>query len=192
MKIALLSLTLLALVAATVACSCLPASLQAHYYAPQTTRVVRALVTSKRTQPCQNCKVFYKIKVLEAFKGCKTPDVLEVSTEDNSAACGVDLKVGTKYLLYLSSAKVQSINLCQGIQRFSDLSPSNLAFLKSRNVCCGGQCSCLPGAPLVRCFVAPCNPRVKPPCPEATKCVSSYCSTCAAEWFKKDGSPACV
>jgi hypothetical protein len=192
MKTALQMLTLLALVAAAVGCSCVTASVQTQYFKPENTRVVQAIVTSKRVQPCANCKTFYGIKVLEAFKGCKTPVDVVVSTAKNSALCGVNLQVGTKYLIYLSSARVPTINLCQGILPFSDLSASDLSFLKSRNVCCGGQCRCVPGTPQVQCLVQPCNPSVKPPCAEATKCVDNFCGSCAAEWFTQDGFPACI
>jgi hypothetical protein len=192
MKIALQSLTLLALVAAAVGCTCLPTSVKEQYFKPETTRVVRALVTSKRAPYCTFCDVFYKIKVLETFKGCKTPTVVEVSSARNSAACGVDLQIGAEYLLYLSSAQVPKISLCQNIPRFSALSTSDLRFLRTRNVCCGGRCSCLPGTPRVYCYEQPCKSKGKPPCPTGTKCVDNYCGGCFAEWFKNDGSPACV
>jgi hypothetical protein len=191
MKITLLSLTLLTVVAAAGACSCFRPSMQARYHAPENTRVVRALVTSQ-AQPCSNCDVLYNINVLEAFKGCQEPADLEVSTASSSSLCGVALQVGTEYLLYLSSAQVQSINDCQGAQRFSDLSTTDLEFLRTRNVCCGGHCSCLPGTRKHYCYVPPCNPDKIPPCPEADTCVNNYCGGCLAEWFQKDSSPACV
>jgi hypothetical protein len=192
MKTALPLLTLLALVAAAVSCKCAVPTVKTQYFKPENTRVVRAVVTSKRTQPCQNCKVFYKIKVLEAFKGCKTPSDLEVSTADSSAACGVDLQVGTSYLLYLSSDKVPGVSSCQGIQMFADVSTSDLKFLRTRKVCCGKRCSCLPGNREWNCYMEPCKSKVKPPCPDATKCVNNYCGGCFAEWLKEDGFPACV
>jgi hypothetical protein len=193
MTITLLSLTLLTVVGAAAACSCSPASIQARYYAPENTRVVRALVTLRRTKHfCKDCKVLYDIKVREAFKGCNAPADLQVSSAASSSRCGVDLQVGTEHLMYLSSAQAQNINDCQGIQRFSDLSITDMKFLRTRKVCCGGQCSCLPGTPRLNCFVPPCNPNKKPPCQEADKCVSNFCGGCLAEWFQKDGSPACV
>jgi hypothetical protein len=192
MNIALQTLTLLTLVAAAAGCSCIPTSVKDQYYKPGNARVVEALVISKRIQPCQDCLTVYEIKVLEAFKGCKSPDDVVLSTAKSGALCGVDLKVGTKYLLYFSAAPIPPINLCQGIQPFSALSTSDLTFLKSRNVCCGGKCGCVPGTSEAQCIQAPCNPRVKPPCPEAMKCVDNYCGSCFAEWFKNDSSPACV
>jgi hypothetical protein len=192
MKIALLSLTLLALVATAVdSCSCFSAPIKTNYYVPSYTRVVRALVTSKRTQPCPKCNVIYKVKVLEAFKGCKAPVEFDVSTPDNSAACGVNLEVGTNYLLYLTADKVPAINLCQAIPKFSDVSASDLKFLRTRNVCCDGKCRCVPGTRAEKCYVRPCNPSVKPPCAFASKCVANYCGGCSAEWFAADGFPTC-
>jgi hypothetical protein len=192
MKVALPTLMLLAVVAAAVGCKCPVPTVKRQYFKPENTRVVRAVVTSKRTQNCLNCKIFYKIKVLEAFKGCKTPADLEVSTADNTGACGISLQVGTGYLMYLSSAKVPEISSCQGIQKFSDVSASDLKFLRTRKVCCGTRCSCLPGTRRWNCYMEPCKLRPKPPCPNATKCVDNYCGGCLAEWFKTDGSPACM
>jgi hypothetical protein len=192
-NIALQTLTLLTFVSAAVGH---PTSVKAQYYKRENARVVEALVTwkdvvtLKRDETCHDCITVYNIKVLEAFKGCKSPDDLVVSSGINCALCGADLQVGTKYLLYIFADPI--INLCQGAQPFSALSTSDLTFLKTRNVCCNGKCSCVPGTSKAQCIQAACNLRVKPPCSEATKCVGNYCGSCFAEWFKNDSSPACV
>ena len=43
----------------------------------------------------------------------------------------------------------------------------------------------------MNCFRQPCGPPEKPPCKEAVKCLDNYCGGCLAEWFNKDGLPAC-
>jgi hypothetical protein len=194
MKVVLHVLALAVLVAACDACSCIRTSLQKQFYSPGYLRVVRAVVKAEQRSSCTQgtlgCNVIYTIRVREAFKGCLSPTDFKVSTADNSAACGVNLMVGTEYLLYLTSDSVPKINSCQGIARYSDLTAADRKFLETREVCCHGRCKCSPKYSLVNCFVEPCKVS-KPPCKEAVKCVDNYCGGCNAEWFTKDNYPAC-
>jgi hypothetical protein len=195
MKVALQVLALVVLIAACDACSCIRTSLQNQFYSPGYTRVVRAVVKAEQRSSCPpgtfGCNVIYTIQIRESFKGCLRPTYLKVSTADNSAACGVNLMVGTEYLLYLTSDRVPKINLCQGIGRYSDVTAVDRKFLETREVCCNGQCKCSPKYKLVNCFVEPCKVS-KAPCKEAVKCVNNYCGGCNAEWFTKDNYPACA
>jgi hypothetical protein len=195
MKVVLQLLAVVVLAAACDACKCAPTSVQAQYYSPDFTRVVRAVVRAQQRPSCTRgtpgCNVIYTIHVREAFKGCLSPTDLKVSTADSSAACGVNLNVGTEYLLYLTSDRVPAVNSCQGIQRYSDVTAADRRFLETRQVCCYGQCKCSPKCPVVNCFVQPCK-FAKPPCEDAVKCVDNYCGGCNAEWFTDKDTPACV
>jgi hypothetical protein len=194
MKVVFHLLAVVVLVVACDACKCAPTSVQGQYYSPEFTRVVRAVVRAQQRPSCtgvKGCNVLYKIRVIEAFKGCLSPTHLTVSTADNSAACGVNLKVGTEYLLYLTSDSVPTVGLCQGIQRYSDVTAVDRKFLETRQVCCNGQCKCSSKYQVFNCFVQPCK-FAKPPCKDAVKCVDNYCGGCFAEWFTNEKTPACV
>jgi hypothetical protein len=189
------AMTLVMLCSSANGCSCLARTLKAQYYDPSATRVVRAVV--QREWPAvitdQAQKKYYLISVKQVFKGCAKPSLIWISTASNSAMCGVSLNVGSEYLLFLTgSGPGLSIFLCYNNTHFNNLSPSDIAFFNSRNVCCGNVCNCASGKPPVRCIRQPCSPPEKAPCPAAVKCQDNYCGGCMAEWFDKAGLPACA
>jgi hypothetical protein len=179
------------------ACSCLPQVLkiQGHYYDSSIPRIVRAVVLREwpLVVPDQTVKKYYQLSVKQVFKGCIRNGVVWVSTPSNSALCGISLSVNSEYLLFLTGTVNQpETQLCLGNTLFKDVSAPNLAFLNSRNVCCGNVCNCATGKPPVRCFREPCSPPEKPPCKAAFKCINNYCGQCQAEWFNRSGLPACA
>jgi hypothetical protein len=182
------------LVSSAHACSCLAQSLKIQYYDASITRVVRAVVLREWPTAVadQAAKKYYQISVKQAFKGCAAPRPVRISTASNSAACGVDLNIGSEYLLLLSGSGYDlATHLCLANALFKDVRASDRAFLNSRRVCCGKGCICADGKPPVQCVRAPCSPPEKAPCKEAVKCVDNYCGGCYAEWFDKAGLPAC-
>jgi hypothetical protein len=196
MKVILQLLAIAVVVAACDACSCVPGSdsVKARYYEPHVTRVVRAVVWAKQRQLCagvQACDIYYEIRVREAFKGCLSPKHLTVLTSVGPGLCGFKLNVGAEYLFYLTSDSVPKVGLCQGIQRYNDVTAVDRKFLETRQVCCNGQCKCSSKYPVSKCFVQPCK-LAKAPCKDAVKCVDNYCGGCNAEWFTTAKAPACV
>jgi hypothetical protein len=194
MKFAAQLLAITMLVAACDACKCAVTPVPKRYYTPEYERVVRAGVTNEFPAPCMinatSCPVLYKLRVIKAFKGCDKPATIDAYTTSDSASCGIKLRVGAEYLMFLKSTQSQHIGTCQGIQLFSELSAADRNFLNTRRVCCGSQCKCVRPYPTSRCFVEPCK-FAKPPCADAVRC-SGVCGECRAEWFTKDGYLACL
>jgi hypothetical protein len=194
MKLAVQLLAITVLVAACDACKCAVVPVPRRYYSPEYERVVRAVVTNELRAPCMvnstGCPVIYKLRVAKAFKGCDKPAMVDADTTSNSASCGIKLNVGAEYLMFLKTTQTQRVTSCQGIQLFSELSASDRVFLNTRRVCCGSRCKCVQPYPTSSCFVEPCK-FAKPPCTEAVRC-SGVCGECRAEWFTKDGYPACL
>jgi Tissue inhibitor of metalloproteinase len=126
------------LVSSAHACSCLSQSLEIQYHDASITRVVRAVVLREWPTAVadQAANKYYQISVKQAFKGCVEPSPVRISTASNSAACGVDLNVGSEYLLLLSGGGNDlATHLCLANALFKDVSASDRAFLSSRRVC---------------------------------------------------------
>ena len=61
--------------------------------------------------------------------------------------------------------------------------------------CVAADAQCPFYMPMVRCLMDPCDPSLKPPCPEATErgatCISSYCGGCHAIWMDANRNRIC-
>ncbi len=139
-------------------------------------------------------EVVYTLKVFKISDGCtpRLPYKTFAVTADNSAACGVNLKVGSLYILPLKKgANIENrINLCGFQAELRSLNKKQRNFILNRTLCCKGRCRCANGKPFVNCFVDPCKVS-SAPCKEAVECVSNFCGGCNVEWFDEKGLPAC-
>jgi hypothetical protein len=188
----LLALTIVLLVACADACHCPVIPIKTQYYKDSITRVVRAVVVFKWPPfvTAQTPKIYYQIAVKQSFKGCVKPSLVKVSTASSSAECGANLEVGSEYLLFLhGSGNALMTDSCSSNALFKDVSESDRAFLKSRNVCCGNTCACADGSPPADCPSDPCSPPA--PCTDGVNCIANFCGFCRAEWFDSAGLPVC-
>jgi len=131
-----------------------------------------------------------------SYKGClRERSLLWVRTEPDEAACGVALKAGVEYLLKGSAeshrlgAPVLHTTLCSGDRPVSELTPAQLAFWSSREICCGESCSCA-AKERVACFADPCQ--LDACNVEGATCRANYCGGCNAEWVDPDGLRVCL
>ncbi len=134
----------------------------------------------------------YTFRVDRSFNGCtRAGQIVTLTTPGSSAACGLLLSVGERYLITAGAATdpgTFSVVSCGYNRRLADLSDADLAFLNSRFACCGDDCACVSGDE-VQCFADPCQ--VTPPCPDGT-CTANYCGGCFAEFYNEIGQAVCT
>lgn len=140
----------------------------------------------------------YFVWVQEMYKGCTpTQRALWIQSEQSSAACGVRLANGGRYVIYSTPGEgifsfAQSTNSCSGTQPFEGLSPNGLEFLNSRTRCCGDECECTGGKEMVQCFVDPCEAATACNDETAVRCEPNYCGGCNAEYFNDRDERVCA
>lgn len=198
----------------TSACSCLRTTFEREYFnsIKRGTPVSVATILSSTTRgkkpsgpfPGFGNEIVYKVRVKHVFTDCapRHSYIAYAVTPDNSGLCGVQLIVGGEYLLQLKvgAGKESNIGLC-GVNVLlrdakggtaSSLSTKSRRFLLTRRFCCRGRCRCLNRnrTSFRYCLATSCR-FAKKPCAEAIKCVTNRCDSCNAEWFNKDGLPAC-
>lgn len=87
-------------------------------------------------------KIFYIVKVIDKFKGPNVEDdILFLDTAVNGGLCGVNLRVGSEYLLNLGDEmmsddgtcpdKTRGVGLCQFPTLWSDVSSDEMDFLET-------------------------------------------------------------
>lgn len=187
----ILGLALAALAPAPAqACKCIPATVSSAYHS--SSDVLRARVVYGVTLGQDQ---WYLARAEATYKGCIKPGSwVYVRTASSSAACGVTLQTGIRYLISGSldtsgnyTAPVISISSCGFTRPISQLSKNDRRFLLSRYNCCGDSCACTNGKPPVNCFVDPCQVAG---CPSG-ECESNYCGGCNAEFYDANGYETC-
>lgn len=175
------------------ACDCVEANLQQHYAKSDLVFIGQSLLSfdfgSKR---------LFLTTVEETFKGCAPKRrMMWLDTERSTAACGAEFAFGQRTLIHANRAKSlfffgHQTSACSGNRLVSQLSPKELAFLNSREVCCGEKCGCADGSEPVQCLVDPCT--VTDPCQGegAVTCKPNYCGGCNAEYFNAKDEPVCL
>ncbi|HET9955868.1 MAG TPA: hypothetical protein VFQ61_15265 [Polyangiaceae bacterium] len=175
------------------ACSCLvPDKARSYDNADHVVHVIiqRSFINTSSTRS------YIARLVDDDYKGClnRSQRVI-IETPASSAACGMSLTVGKEYLLHgqkkgsLLGTPRLSVILCDANTEWSSLTPDHSAFLNTRYVCCGGECSCTDGSQPVNCFVDPCQ--VSSCDVDGAKCQANYCGGCNAEWRDPSGALVC-
>lgn len=103
-----------------VSCSCFKQTFEERFCG--STLSIRANVLAKFDNCPGTCdpiedqfegKIFFIVKVLETFKGPSVEDnILFLDTAVNGALCGVNLSIGSEYLLNLSGEEMSSDGTC--------------------------------------------------------------------------------
>ena len=177
--------------APALACKCALPAVERSYAASDD--VLQALVLNLLPAP-SGLRRYLVLTTADAFKGCiPQHSLVVVQTNAESAACGATFPLGSQQLLFTSSVgrrfglPVVSTGTCNGNRAWRDVTKEELAFLGTRDNCCGDRCACVDSEP-VQCLVDPCK---LSECadPDAT-CKANYCGGCNAEWFTPDGLPA--
>ena len=174
------------------ACSCLQPTVESSYN--RSSDVVEALVLFSLPVGAERWMV---ARVMATYKGCAAEgELVLLTTPRSSAACGVSLQNGQVYLVNgtaVGSAlglDLLNIGLCDYNVPVVDLTNDDRTFLDGREVCCGGDCSCVNGNGPVQCFAQPCS--VAPACDvEGATCVDNYCGGCNAEFYDATGNAVC-
>ncbi len=194
-------------------CSCPKTSFRDAYYTSikRGTPISRVKVLNKSIRTPSNGtdagykEIFYRLRVSYVFKNCAPRRwyIAYAMTPDQSSLCGVDLEEGSEYLMELKVGprKVSNIGLC-GVNILlrsakrdvpSRLTTEQRRFLLTRRLCCGRRCKCVSGhsAYFRLCLGTICK-YSKKPCADAKTCIMNRCDGCTAEWFDKNGMPACL
>lgn len=183
---AVLALAILAVPRSAAACSCVPPDLPSLFM--QSDHVVRVHVLKVVETPTAR---IHTARVLKAWKGCEGRGaIVRLESPKSSAACGVELPVGSVWVVTGSAIGPHriGIGMCGYIAPASQVSPGDADFLASRLVCCRGSCLCGDGSHPVQCFADPCQVSS---CPEG-KCVSNFCGGCTAEYWSDQGPLVCT
>ena len=177
------------LVSEAAACSCLPPDLVFTYN--NSTDVLAVKILRKRQRGDQ---VVYKARTRRTYKGCvEAREKVILTTAVSSAACGVDLEVGSTYLVTgdgttrRNGRRVVPISLCGHNRLLGDLTDADHGFLDTRFNCCGDECACV-NSEEVQCFADPCSVST---CPQGS-CTSNHCGGCHAEWYNGNGQALCT
>ena len=171
------------------ACSCMPPDLVRGYRT--SSDVVAATVLFGWEWGSSR---YYLARVRHVFKGCYDKGRLLIArTPSSSAACGIELRRRTTYLLTGdvsrrgAGRRFLSINLCGFNVPWGSLTEGQKDFLFGRFFCCGDDCGCADGSRPVQCFVDPCEVS---DCPEGA-CEANYCGGCFAEWYTEGDQMVC-
>jgi hypothetical protein len=138
--------------------------------------------------------VTYKVSVQSTFGGCLVKgDVVFVDSPTDSAACGIKLIVGQKYLLTANDTGGGNlaISACGYNLPVSQLTADEKDFLESRQVFCPdtGLGTCADGTQPVFCLIDPCTVAT---CADPTAvCEANDCGGCNAEFFDPTGEMVC-
>jgi hypothetical protein len=155
------------------ACSCLPVTVESAWH--NSTDTFSGVILGAKVK---GLTVTYKVAVQTPFSGClQSGDVVFVDSATDSAACGVKLVVGQKYLLTANDTGggALSISGCGYNRPLSQLTQNEMDFLESRQVFCPdtGATTCADGSQPVFCLIDPCTVAT---CNDPTAvCEANYC-----------------
>jgi hypothetical protein len=174
------------------ACKCLPPDPYRSY--ENADHVLHVRVQGLLSQSASR-RSYAAVLVDDDYKGCLTARTrVVIETATSSASCGMSLRAG-EYLLHGHLVGAQrgiprlSVGTCDLNVRWKELTDEQRAYLDSRFVCCGDECSCADGSEPVNCFVDPC--RVSSCDVPGAECRSNYCGGCNAEWVDESGASVC-
>jgi len=175
------------------ACSCVPPDFHRSYqYADHVVKV--DVVASLGAFSGQ--RRYLAVTSGKSYKGClPARRTVIVRTASDSAACGVDLDVGSQYVLYANDGgsrfglRILQIGLCDTNVRSDQLAPDHQRFLDTRYTSCRGESGCV-ASDQVQCFVDPCQ--VSSCDVEGATCSANYCGGCNAEWTDPEGTSVCL
>jgi eight-cysteine-cluster-containing protein len=177
--------------APAAACKCAQPGVERSYAVADD--VLQVLVLNTLPAPT-GLRRYLALTTSDAFKGCiARRSLVVVQTNSESSACGATFPLGSHQLLFTSSLgrrfglPVLSTGTCNGNREWSEVTKEELAFLGSRDNCCGESCQCVNSEP-VQCLIDPCQVSECSD-PDAT-CKANYCGGCNAEWFTPEGMPA--
>lgn len=183
----------LGLTAQAQACDCVDFDLTRQYAESQHVFTARMIFSFELAN-----RVFYLALVEDTYKGCAPANrITWLQTNKSSAACGDSFAFGPEYLIQASEGNgafgfALSTGSCSGNRLAKNLSDKDWKFLKSREVCCNGSCTCAAGVDRVNCLVDPCT--VATPCKGegAETCEANGCGGCNAEYFNGEGKMVCL
>jgi len=171
------------------ACSCAPVTVESAWH--NSTDTFSGQILGAKVK---GLTVTYKVAVQSVFGGClMSGDTVLVETATDSAACGIKLIVGQKYLLTAdqTAGGNLAISLCGFNRPMSQLTVAEKDFLESRQVFCPdtGATTCADGSQPVACLIDPCTTAT---CSDPTAvCEANYCGGCNAEFFDPSGDLVC-
>ncbi|MEU4804472.1 hypothetical protein [Actinosynnema sp. NPDC023587] len=117
------------------ACSCFPGDNESWRYA-RADHVFVAVVTAKRREVRVEDQFIYTVLVGREYKG-DVPRRVEIATHVQGSACGIELKIGTRYLVFGKSdstgGRVKS-GLCDGTRLASGGPPTTTGMPTSTTV----------------------------------------------------------
>lgn len=142
--------------------------------------------------------ILYLSSVKRSYTGCRADEGLVwVQTEQDWASCGTRFTPGESYLFFANQVSgifgfALQTDACAGNMREQGLSEADLAYLETRQNCCGGECACQPGVEAAECEVDPCS--LAAPCETvgSIRCEVNNCGGCNAEFFNSDGIRVCT
>lgn len=142
--------------------------------------------------------MLYLSSVERNYTGCEAEQgVIWVQTPQDWASCGTRFSVGESYLFFADDAPglfsfAAQTDACLGNRRKSELSAAELAYLETRQSCCGGSCACQPGVEEAECEQDPCSLALPCEVPGSVRCEANNCGGCHAEFYDTSGTRVCM
>lgn len=192
------------------ACSCMWQDLSWHYN--NTDMMLEVNIFDEFTSGMYRV---FKAEVVREYKGCDAQwanqsnrEFVALRTSISGASCGVNLNVGTNYVVSAtatgevvgdwvsgnppySPVNIYSIGLCGYNVEASMLTPNETDFLNTRQRTCPnlGIDECGDSSlSVVNCLQDPCN--TAPGCATGT-CEANYCGGCNYDYFDIEGTKVC-